>query len=53
MPSTLAASGLTGKTVPPNGLLIRFQRIVRPTLPSLVGRAHHRHGLRLEQRSQR
>ena len=33
MPSTLARFGLTGKTVPPNGLLIRFQRIVRPTLP--------------------
>src|SRR5512142_729910 len=26
--------GLTGKTVPPNGLLMRFQRIVRPTDPS-------------------
>jgi hypothetical protein len=24
---------LTGKTVPPKGLLMRFQRIVRPTLP--------------------
>src|SRR6185312_10920822 len=34
MPRTLARFGLTGKTVPPNGLLIRFQRSVRPTLPA-------------------
>ena len=26
--------GLIGKTVPPNGLLMRFQESVRPTLPS-------------------
>ncbi len=32
MPSTLGRFGLIGNTVPPNGLLIRFQRIVRPTL---------------------
>ena len=37
MPSTLGRFGLTGKTVPPNGLLSRFQRIVRPTLPGLLG----------------
>ena len=34
IPSTLGRFGLTGKTVPPNGLLIRFHRIVRPTLPA-------------------
>ena len=34
MPSTLARLGLTGKTVPPKGLLIRFHSTVRPTLPS-------------------
>ena len=33
MPSTLGRLGLTGKTVPPKGLLIRFHRMVRPTLP--------------------
>ncbi len=33
-PSTLARLGLTGKTVPPKGLVTRFQRIVRPTLPA-------------------
>ena len=33
IPSTFGRFGLTGKTVPPNGLLIRFQRTVRPTLP--------------------
>ena len=32
IPSTLVRFGLTGNTVPPNGLLIKFQRIVRPTL---------------------
>src|SRR3954468_12913972 len=34
MPRTLPLLALTGKTVPPNGLVIRFQRTVRPTLPS-------------------
>ena len=34
MPRTLGRLRLTGKTVPPKGLEIRFQRIVRPTLPS-------------------
>ena len=34
MPRTLGRFGLTGKTVPPKGFEIRFQRIVRPTLPS-------------------
>src|SRR5579871_2764400 len=33
-PSTLARLGFTGKTVPPKGLVIRFQRMVRPTLPT-------------------
>ena len=33
MPSTLGRLGLTGKTVPPKGLLIRFHSTVRPTLP--------------------
>ena len=32
IPSTLGRFGLTGKTVPPNGLLIRFHSSVRPTL---------------------
>ena len=31
----LCRLGLIGKTVPPKGLLIRFQRIVRPTLPAV------------------
>src|SRR5215203_297560 len=35
MPSTFGRRELTGKTVPPNGLLTRFHMIVRPTLPSL------------------
>jgi len=34
MPSTLERCGLIGNTAPPNGLLTRFQRIVRPTLPA-------------------
>jgi hypothetical protein len=34
MPSTLGRLRLTGKTVPPKGLLMRFHRIVRPTLPT-------------------
>ena len=34
MPSTLTGRWLTGKTVPPKGLLIRFHSTVRPTLPS-------------------
>ena len=34
MPITLGRLGLTGYTVPPNGLLIRFQRMDRPTLPA-------------------
>ena len=33
IPSTLGRLELTGKTVPPNGLLTRFHMIVRPTLP--------------------
>src|SRR6266511_5915813 len=33
MPSTLVRLALTGKTVPPNGLLTRFHSTVRPTLP--------------------
>ncbi len=33
MPSTLGRFELTGKTVPPNGLLSRFQSNERPTLP--------------------
>src|SRR5271157_3494986 len=33
IPSTLGRFGLIGWTVPPNGLLIRFQRTARPTLP--------------------
>lgn len=33
MPSTLGRLGFTGKTVPPNWLLIRFRSTVRPTLP--------------------
>src|SRR5579871_152714 len=32
-PNTLERFGLTGNTVPPNGLVTRFQRMVRPTLP--------------------
>ena len=35
MPSTLGRFAFTGNTVPPNGLLIRFQRIARPTLPAV------------------
>jgi len=34
IPSTFDRFGLTGNTVPPNGLPIRFQRSVRPTLPA-------------------
>ncbi len=33
-PSTFGRFGLTGNTVPPNGLLKRFQRMVLPTLPA-------------------
>src|SRR3990172_5385148 len=33
MPRMLSRLGLTGRTAPPNGLLIRFHRTVRPTLP--------------------
>ena len=32
IPSTLDRLGFTGKTVPPNGLLIRLRKSVRPTL---------------------
>ena len=32
-PRTLERRELTGKTVPPNGLLTRFHMMVRPTLP--------------------
>ena len=32
-PSTFGRLALTGKTVPPNGLLTRFHMMVRPTLP--------------------
>src|SRR5208337_1724773 len=35
IPRTLGRFGLTGKTVPPNGLLIRFHTRVRPMLPAL------------------
>ena len=34
MPRTLLYLGLTGKIVPPNEVLIRFQRMVRATLPA-------------------
>src|SRR5688500_5922652 len=34
IPSTLPRFSFTGNTVPPNDVLIRFHRIVRPTLPS-------------------
>ena len=34
MPRMALRVGLTGKTVPPKGLLMRFHRMVRPTLPS-------------------
>ncbi len=33
MPRTEGRFGLTGKTVPPNGEEMRFQRTVRPTEP--------------------
>ena len=33
MPSTLGRFGFTGNTAPPKGVLIRFHRVVRPTLP--------------------
>src|SRR5436190_647203 len=33
IPSTLLRFGLMGNTVPPNGVLIRFHNVVRPTLP--------------------
>ena len=33
MPSTLGRFEFTGNTVPPNGLLNRFQSTERPTLP--------------------
>ncbi len=32
MPSTLARFGFTGYTVPPNGELMRFHNVVRPTV---------------------
>ncbi len=35
MPSTLGRLALTGKTMPPNGLLTRFQITLRPTLPGV------------------
>ena len=35
MPRTLLRFGLTGKTVPPKGWLIRLRKMVRPTLPSV------------------
>src|SRR5215210_7377302 len=35
IPRTLDRFGLTGKTVPPNGLPIRLRITVRPTLPAL------------------
>src|SRR5688572_20108858 len=35
MPSTLVRLALTGKTMPPNGLLTRFQITFRPTLPGV------------------
>src|SRR5688572_14401055 len=35
MPSTLGRLSLTGKTMPPNGLLTRFQITLRPTLPGV------------------
>jgi hypothetical protein len=34
MPRMLERLGLTGKTVPPNGLLSKFHTMVRPTLPA-------------------
>ena len=45
MPSTLGRLGLTGKTVPPKGLLIRFQRIVRPDAALGLGGADDGHAL--------
>jgi hypothetical protein len=33
IPNILARFGFTGNTAPPNGVLIKFQRVVRPTLP--------------------
>ena len=33
MPNTLSRLGFTGNTAPPNGVLIRFHNVVRPTLP--------------------
>ena len=50
MPSTLGGCGLTGNTVPPNGLLMRFQSTVRPTLPGLLGRADDGDAARREDR---
>ncbi len=35
MPRMLGRFGLTGSTVPPKGLLMRFQSTVRPTLPGV------------------
>src|SRR5437588_5112997 len=35
MPRTLFRFGLIGNTVPPKGELIRFQSVVRPTLPAV------------------
>ena len=35
MPRTLERLGFTGNTAPPNGVLIRFHRVVRPTLPGV------------------
>ena len=35
IPSTLGRLRFTGKTVPPKGVLMRFHRIVRPTLPGV------------------
>ena len=34
IPRMLGRFGLIGRTVPPNGLLMRFHRMVRPTLPA-------------------
>src|SRR5687768_12257050 len=60
MPRMLSRLGLTGRTAPPNGLLIRFHSTVLPTLPFLSvapmtaterGRKSGSSGWRLERRT--
>ena len=53
MPRTLGRLELTGKTVPPNGLLSRFHSTERPTLPGTLGGANDGHAAGRENRVER